>query len=215
MLIKDGLMQQLIMSFFVLNFIFSGLGLLSHVYYYSYLLITIVFIHPEMEYILTAITMNLHQIIYTMIIAFISIFIFASLAASKYQGMFFDENRMFPTTLEGGFEYKDICKTIGDCSWNFVNYGLRYGGGIGDIMVNLPNNPRDTDFEFQKQVFDIFFWVIINVLLLNMVFGIIIDTFAELRVLTDQKSSKKFHLYSFFTSSRSWFVLQMLYLQYR
>ena len=64
--------------------------------------------------------------------------------------MFYDENRMFPITKEGGFTYKDICKTISGCSWNFINYGLRYGGGIGDVMVNLPHYPRDEGFEYSK-----------------------------------------------------------------
>jgi len=40
---------------------------------------------------------------------------------------------MFPTDPDNGFVYKDICTSITDCTGNLVNYGLRMGGGIGDI----------------------------------------------------------------------------------
>ena len=54
--------------------------------------------------------------------------------------MFYDENLMFPVDYEGGFRYKDICKTSYWCFWNMLNYGLRFGGGIGDVMMNVPKS---------------------------------------------------------------------------
>jgi len=91
---------------------------------------------------------------------------------------------MFPTMTDGTFTYKEICTSIWDCSWNFLNYGLRYGGGIGDIMMNIPYNDQK-NWVIKKQFFDFIFFILINVLFMNMFSGIIIDTFAELRIIND------------------------------
>jgi len=58
------------------------------------------------------------------------------------------------------------------------NLGLRNGGGIADSMNTL--HIDDPNFYF-KMVFDMSFFVIINIISLNIIFGIIIDSFAELR----------------------------------
>ena len=42
-------------------------------------------------------------------------------------------------------------------------------------------NPNNRKFYYARLVFEITFFLIINVVLLNIIFGIIIDTFAELR----------------------------------
>ncbi len=118
----------------------------------------------------------------------IIIYIFANIATQKYQGKFYDENRMFPTTKTGPFDFKPICEEIGDCTWNLLNYGLRYGGGIGDIMMNIgEENNNDKTWILWKQFYDVCFYMLINVISLNMVFGIIIDAFSELREINDAK----------------------------
>lgn len=59
-----------------------------------------------------------------------------------------------------------------------LNLGLRNGGGIGDSMDLL--ELEDPKFGY-KLVFDISYFMLINIVSLNIIFGIIIDTFAELR----------------------------------
>ena len=89
---------------------------------------------------------------------------------------------MFPINPDDEFSYKDICTSIFKCTWSLTNYGLRMGGGVGDISLNVPHPHNNTFWMYKKTIFDFVFFVIINVLLLNMVFGIIIDAFTELRV---------------------------------
>jgi hypothetical protein len=64
-----------------------------------------------------------------------------------------------------------------------VSSGLRSGGGIGDIMKVLDyNSPEQSKNDwFAKWTIEISFFLFINIISLNIVFGIIIDTFAELR----------------------------------
>lgn len=65
------------------------------------------------------------------------IYIFSTIGFHHYEGYFYDENRMYPTDLIGGFMYKDICRNSFWCLWNFINYGLRFGGGIGDVSLKM------------------------------------------------------------------------------
>ena len=69
---------------------------------------------------------------------------------------------------------------------NTLNLGLRNGGGIGDVITYQPYHPNDVDLFFWRTIFDMSFFIIMIILLLNLIFGMIIDSFGELR---DQKAS--------------------------
>ena len=55
--------------------------------------------------------------------------------------------------------------------------GLRSGGGIGDALL-FANLREDQQDYYTRVVFDLVFFIVITIILLNVVFGIIIDTFA-------------------------------------
>lgn len=59
-----------------------------------------------------------------------------------------------------------------------LDYGLQGGGGIGDYMVVL--YPSDAYF-IEKSIVVIAFFVIVRVIFQNIMLGIIVDTFKELR----------------------------------
>jgi len=71
-----------------------------------------------------------------------------------------------------------ICDSVYSCFLYSVNLGLRNGGGIGDSMALLELD--DPKFG-AKLIFDISYFMLVNIVSLNIIFGIIIDTFAELR----------------------------------
>ncbi|GMI25463.1 hypothetical protein TrRE_jg11506 [Triparma retinervis] len=64
------------------------------------------------------------------------------------------------------------CDTMADCFLVTLDYGLRSSGGIGDQMTNTLDI---------RAALDLLYFVLVLVILLNVVFGIIIDTFSELR----------------------------------
>ena len=53
------------------------------------------------------------------------------------------------------------------------------GGGIGDVLA--PQSYATKNEYYLRVVFDLSFFLIVVIILLNIIFGIIIDTFAELR----------------------------------
>jgi len=68
------------------------------------------------------------------------------------------------------------------CFVQFVNFGVRSGGGVGDIMEAPDWNTPNSGFRI---IYDSSFFIIVIVILLNIIFGIIIDTFGELRTKAD------------------------------
>jgi hypothetical protein len=53
------------------------------------------------------------------------------------------------------------------------------GGGVGDALT--PQSYEKKTEYYLRIVFDLSFFLIVVIILLNIIFGIIIDTFAELR----------------------------------
>lgn len=61
-----------------------------------------------------------------------------------------------------------------------VSYGLRYGGGIGEY-VRTQSYADNHLIYFVKFFYNFTFHILIIIIMLNLFFGIIIDTFAQLR----------------------------------
>jgi inositol 1,4,5-triphosphate receptor type 3 len=82
------------------------------------------------------------------------------------------------------------CDTLGACFRLCITYGLRYGGGVGDYLTDVDSN---SDIVVQRAVdmgsnnegtrfwLDVMFFIIVIIILLNIIFGIIIDNFAEVQ----------------------------------
>ena len=76
------------------------------------------------------------------------------------------------------------CDSLIMCIITTLNQGLRNGGGIGDVL----RSPSLKENLFvARVVYDILFYFIINIIILNLIFGVIIDTFADLRSEKQQK----------------------------
>ncbi|XP_072419628.1 inositol 1,4,5-trisphosphate-gated calcium channel ITPR3 isoform X1 [Chiloscyllium punctatum] len=70
------------------------------------------------------------------------------------------------------------CDTLLMCIVTVLNHGLRNGGGVGDI---LRQPSKDEALFPARVVFDLLFFFIVIIIVLNLIFGVIIDTFADLR----------------------------------
>jgi len=81
-----------------------------------------------------------------------------------------------------------LCETAFSCLLNVLNLGLRSGGGIADIIGSQPYLSDDIGLFIGRVVFDLSFFILMIILLLNLIFGMIIDAFGDLR---DQKTSNE------------------------
>ncbi|KAI4798728.1 hypothetical protein KUCAC02_020530 [Chaenocephalus aceratus] len=81
------------------------------------------------------------------------------------------ENEEAPTS-------ERACDTLLMCIVTVLNHGLRNGGGVGDVL----RKPSKNEPLFPARVvFDLLFYFIVIIIVLNLIFGVIIDTFADLR----------------------------------
>ena len=92
------------------------------------------------------------------------------------------------------------CDTLRTCLVYTVNLGMRAGGGIGEEMEGVdlldipPEGPSPYRFAdislgwYYRSAFDFIFFLLIIIILMNIVFGIIIDTFSDLRSQRDEKT---------------------------
>ena len=93
------------------------------------------------------------------------------------------------------------CNTLRSCLTYTINWGTRSGGGIGETMADpdlWSSTPSDEDGHWDimsewylRASFDFLFFLIIIIIIMNIVFGIIIDTFSDLRSQRDEKTKNK------------------------
>ena len=86
------------------------------------------------------------------------------------------------------FENHKVCQTLITCFLECFNYGMRNGGGLGDSLwaYDFRSHPQTWTM---RAIVDLVFFLFVNVILLNVVFGVIIDKFGEFR---DTKISQDF-----------------------
>ena len=70
------------------------------------------------------------------------------------------------------------CDTLKMCFLSILNQGLRNGGGIGDVL--RPPSSAEPLY-LLRVMYDMMFYFLVIIIVLNLIFGVIIDTFADLR----------------------------------
>jgi len=82
------------------------------------------------------------------------------------------------------------CKTMYQCFTTMLDKGLRFGGGIGDVTEPIHYND-ETEYYTLKLFHDATFHVLVKIILLNVLFGQIIDTFAQLRDIKSKEDDDR------------------------
>lgn len=83
-------------------------------------------------------------------------------------------------------ETESKCYNLISCFWNLVNEGIRDGSGVASLFSvannnNYDNFTNDINYFFGKLIIQLFYFMIITLVMLSVFGGIIIDTFSELR----------------------------------
>jgi len=132
------------------------------------LLLFQIFAHiADLRTVLQAITQNKVQLLYTAIFGLIVLFCVTSICFVNYSSTFdIKENNM-------------SCEGLLECYLSVINQGFRSGGGLGDAL-GAPAKEDRTQF-WTRMVFDFCFFIVISVILLQIIFGIILDAFGDMR----------------------------------
>ena len=163
---------------FTWDLVFSILGVLgpNFIFVYSIQLLIIVNISSTLQNITKAIAMRYQQLLTLFMFMIIAIYIFSTLA-------FFLFSKDYIHELQENHE--NTCGTLFYCFLTHMEFGLRTDGGIGEFIQKL-SFPADPLYFMGMFMFQFIFYLLIIIIMLNVVGGSIIDTFAELR----EKSSE-------------------------
>lgn len=155
------------------------LGFLSNPLFYPFLLPPSLIRREEtLRNVIKSVTKNAYSILMTGFLGLIIILLYTII-----DYLFFGED--FVIDLDDGTNYRPCLGTLWECYVAHVNYGLRDGGGIGERI-------RDTRLDLTmlnilRIVCIMSFFLVVNLMILQLVYCIIVDTFATLRGEKQQK----------------------------
>ena len=124
--------------------------------------------------------MTIDQIVAMIFFLAIIIFIYANFSFVFIKSDYIME-------VDGGTE-EHVCDNIFHCLIFHFDVGVRSGGGIGD---SLPLTSIKNLYDFSlRYVGDFSFYIIVTLLILNMINGIIITTFSQIREENDKRTEE-------------------------
>ena len=178
--IQDGTFQ-----YYVLYFAISLLGKYSQDIYYSFHLLDVINRSVVLQNVMLAISMNIVQVMMTIMLMMIFVYIYTVMTFFYLQdGMYDYDINAYDSDIVG----ENNCLSMFQCLVTQLDKGLRNGGGVGDITEPVHFNDETEKYLF-KLAHDASFQIIVNIICLNIIFGIVVNSFAELR---DQKSKNDF-----------------------
>jgi len=156
--------EVIIMCLFHITF--CALYIAGYRYFLPCHLLLIVNLSKTAKYVLMAIRVHYNQLLWTLLLVLIVILFYTYLIGQFYSNLLKDEKQR---------EYRS-CEALWSCYATVVDLGLREA--IGTAMRAVSFNTREYYFSF---IIFFSFFIFVNLISLNIVFGIIIDTFSELR----------------------------------
>lgn len=144
----------------------SVLSLFFYGYFYCFHLFHVVVDNDILLRVMQAITKNGKSLLWVAFILLIVIYCYTLVAFAFYRKSF-DKD-------EGAF-----CQSMGECLVSSIRMGLMSGGGLGEALpIEDIFGPAEVE---RRTWFDLSFFILVTVIGMNIVFGIIVDTFSELR----------------------------------
>lgn len=187
--------------------IFCVLGL-AHPFFYSVLLFDVVYREETLLNVIRSVTRNGRSMFLTAVLALFLVYIFSIIGYIFFKNDFVlsvnkknescetlsdvmgkryeeDETGQFCELVDISEERQErACDSLRMCIITTLNQGLRNGGGIGDIL-RAPSS--EEPLFLARVVYDLLFFFLVIIIVLNLIFGVIIDTFADLRSEKQQK----------------------------
>ncbi|SCU66199.1 inositol 1,4,5-trisphosphate receptor [Trypanosoma equiperdum] len=147
-------------------------------YYFAAAHLTLmVYTFPTLRTFVSAITHNGRQLLLTALLGVMGLYLFAIAGRIMFPEQFGSNGEVDENSGKKNDENGN-CDTLLRCFTFILWQGLRQGGGVGDVMDEVSWNSSTL---VPRVSYDLIFFALVNVVFLNIMFGIIIDTFGELR----------------------------------
>lgn len=155
--------------------IFAIFGNVLSPFFLCFHLLDLVYRSETLKNVLRAVTFNGQQLLMTAMLCLIVIYIYSIIGFTLIRQNYFNDD----------FQSERMCDKLVDCFMVTIREGLINGGGMGDYLQ--PRAVSDTGAYVGRFMYDLSYFIIVIIILLNVIFGIIIDTFAAMREVTETK----------------------------
>uniref|UniRef100_A0A452VIE6 Inositol 1,4,5-trisphosphate receptor n=1 Tax=Ursus maritimus TaxID=29073 RepID=A0A452VIE6_URSMA len=189
----------------LLYLLICAMGLFVHEFFYSLLLFDLVYREETLLNVIKSVTRNGRSIILTAVLALILVYLFSIVGYLFFKDDFIlevdrllslpgDVNCISALNLYAGIrelgtsnilticcqiqDKEHTCETLLMCIVTVLSHGLRSGGGVGDV---LRKPSKEEPLFAARVIYDLLFFFMVIIIVLNLIFGVIIDTFADLR----------------------------------
>lgn len=167
----------------VTYFAFAVCGNAVSPFFLCFHLFDLVYTSETLKNVLRAVTFNGAQLLMTAGLCIIVVYVYSIFGFAMLRNNFFNDDIEDPGAM-GGMGQAD---TLFDCLMVTIREGLINGGGMGDYLQ--PRAVSDVGTFLGRFAFDLSFFIIIIIILMNIIFGIIIDTFSAMREVTESKAA--------------------------
>ncbi|XP_071092410.1 inositol 1,4,5-trisphosphate-gated calcium channel ITPR3-like isoform X4 [Haliotis cracherodii] len=155
-------------TFYYLAFLALSIGgTFSNGYCFAFHLLNIVNNNQLLSGVIKAVTHPAKSLVWVAILGLVVFYLYGIIGFALMRSMFNPDSNLY-------------CDTLWQCTITVIRYGL-----IGDLFEVLI--PHDNEKTFQKfgfvVIYHVSFFIFITTIGLNIIFGIIVDTFSELRDL--------------------------------
>lgn len=165
--IYDCLVLQGQPAILFLHIIFVILYYFGAAIFMTFHLLLFVYHFETTRFIINSVTLHLSKILTALVFIVFVTYCSSTIISYHYGDAFMDEFRTMQLTDSW----------ISSATFMF-DYGNQAGGGIGEYMLQLPS---DHKYFFAKIVVSIVFFLLVKLIFTNIMLGIIVDTFMELR----------------------------------
>ncbi|ESO91009.1 hypothetical protein LOTGIDRAFT_163525 [Lottia gigantea] len=142
-------------------------GTFTSGYFFAFHLLNIVNNNQLLSGVIKAVTQNGKSLLWVAVLGLVVFYLYGIIGFALMRSMFDPKDYLY-------------CNTLWQCTITVVRYGL-----IGDLFEVM--NPHDNEKTFEKfgvvVLYHVSFFIFITTIGLNIIFGIIVDTFSELRDL--------------------------------
>ena len=155
---------------FILSFIGSVMTRGEIVY--AFFLLAIVNLNPTLKGIAISIRVQKFELGSTFLLLICLVYFYSNIG-------FFFFNSNFSREIESGYD-DNFCSSLVFCFLTNIDAGIRARGGAADQMVRISFERNVTNY-VTRVIYDVTYFLICIIIMIDLVFGIILGTFSEMR----------------------------------
>ena len=158
---------------FLIYLIFTVLGIIEGLrFFYCFSLLSVVSLNQTLSNIAKSLIVKGNSLAWTVVFTFVLLYEFAGWA------FYFQRDRFYETA--GRDKPDQMCRSLLYCFLTMINNGMRWHCGVGKITRSESYILHFWPF-VHRFAFDLLFFWLIEAIMLKIVYGMILDSFGELR----------------------------------